>query len=153
MTKKISSPTIIVDTREQRPFDLTFAGVPIVTGTLSTGDYSLQGHEAAGIAIERKSLPDLFGCCGASRERFEREIIRLAEFRFAAIVIEGDLYQIARTPPGHTQMKPRSVLSSIVAWQVRHRVHFVPCPNRAFAARITWRLLERYWRDTTEGKI
>ena len=48
--------TAIIDTREQAPLDL--APLATITGTLSTGDYSVKGLEAV-VAIERKSLPDL----------------------------------------------------------------------------------------------
>ena len=41
------------------------------------------------IAIERKSLNDLFTCCSFERERFERELKALGSFERAAIVIEG----------------------------------------------------------------
>ena len=69
---KARKPTLLVDTREQRP--LYFGeGVPQRRATLPTGDYSVEGCEGL-IAIERKSLGDLFGTVGQGRERFEREI-------------------------------------------------------------------------------
>ena len=101
---------VVIDTREQLPW--TFGGLwsdssarggrrPIVVdqrvATLQQGDYSLVGHESQ-VAIERKSLADLFGTLGQGRERFERELARLAELDRAAIVIEASLGHIFPAP-------------------------------------------------------
>ena len=64
----IEGITAVVDTREQRPLDLT--PLKSVPGTLATGDYSVRGLEHV-VAIERKSLDDLLGCIGRDRARFE----------------------------------------------------------------------------------
>lgn len=92
--------TIVIDTREQSPF--TFEGIrsdacdgggPLVVGfarsTLASGDYSVVGLEEV-VGVERKSLADLYSTIGQHRERFERELARLNEFRFAAVVVEAD---------------------------------------------------------------
>ena len=79
-------PGILIDTREQLPFTFS-ADVQTTVGTLSTGDYSIPGFEDQ-VTIERKSKPDLFGSCGSGRERFKQEWERMAEFRFAVVVIE-----------------------------------------------------------------
>lgn len=69
---------IIIDTREQTPFDFGKFECPVVTDTLATGDYSLTGLEDR-VAAERNSLDDLLGCLiGEGRERFERELVRAA---------------------------------------------------------------------------
>jgi DNA excision repair protein ERCC-4 len=140
--------TIMVDTREQCPF--SFADIvppPLVeVGTLATGDYSVKGLEEQ-ITIERKSLIDAFGTFGSGRQRFERALERMAGLKYAAVVIEADWHQILRNPPPFSQLNPKTVLASAVAWTQRYGVHFWPCPNRAFAERLTYRLLERFWRD------
>ena len=65
------SPTIIIDTREQRP--LTFKHFPSVTACLSEGDYSILGYEGR-FTVERKSIADLVGSVTHDRARFEREL-------------------------------------------------------------------------------
>lgn len=100
---------IVVDTREQLPY--TFDGLHtdrsapggrrrIVVdrriATLQQGDYSLVGHESR-VAVERKSLADLFGTLGQGRERFQRELLRLAGLDRAAIVVESSLEGIFPT--------------------------------------------------------
>ena len=145
---------IIVDTREQTPY--TFASIdpiPIVeVATLKAGDYSLKGFENQ-IAIERKSLLDAFGTFGQGRSRFERELERLSIMRYTSVVIEADWDTIIRTPPARSKLLPKTVIRSIAAWQIRYGVHFTVCPNRAFAEKWTWILLDRFYRDIISGKI
>jgi DNA excision repair protein ERCC-4 len=142
--------TIVIDTREQRPF--TFESVSprpeTLISTLKTGDYSILGYEDR-ICIERKSLADLFGSCGKGRARFENEIVRMAEFEYAAIVAECDWQSILRCPPRRSQLLPKTILASVIAWEQRFGIHFWACPNRAFAEKLTYRILERYYRDQT----
>src|SRR5271167_3689962 len=95
MGRKLMDFVILIDSREQCP--LAFRGVETRDATLKTGDYSC---EAAGVdmrdscAIERKSVDDLLSCIGGQRERFERELERLAQIKFRALVIEGTLTEV-----------------------------------------------------------
>lgn len=145
---------IIQDTREQAPY--TFACItppPLVeVATLTSGDYSIKGLEDH-IAIERKSLIDLFGTVGRGRDRFERELERLAKMRFAAVVIEADLHIIATRPPARSKLHPKVVVRSIAAWSRRYGVHFHDRRNRALAEKWTYILLEGFWKDIQTGKI
>ena len=143
---------IAIDSREQRPF--TFESIDPVPATevvaLRTGDYSLIGHEAE-IIIERKSVTDLFGSCGKGRKRFEKEILRMAAFNYAAIVCEADWQEILRSPPPRSKLSPKVIFSSMIAWEERYKVHFWPCPNRAFAEKVTYRMIERFYTDYKNG--
>lgn len=143
-------PTLIIDTREQKPFTFSsFDPKPqTVIQVLTTGDYSVAGYEDH-ITVERKSLTDLFSSFGQGRDRFEREVQRMSEFRYAAIVCEADWMTIIKNPPPHTRLSPKSILASVVAWQQRYGVHFWACPGRQFAERLTYRILNRYFCDMT----
>lgn len=112
-------------------------------------DYSIEGYESK-VAIERKSIPDLFATLGSRRDRFEAEVCRIGQdAEFAAVVIEGDWNQIL-TWKGHGP-SPHSVHGTITAWQQRYRgTHWMLCPTRAFAEKQTFRMLERFWRDRNE---
>lgn len=160
----VDSPfVVVVDTREQMPFD--FVGIaadakqghaPIavrtVVGTLKSGDYSIQGFEDR-IAVERKSLADLFSTLTSGRARFEREMERLAEMDFAAVVVEASWGDIARGPEHATKVSPRSIAASIIAFQQRFpSVHWVMAGSRTYAAVLTYRTLERFHRDVESGK-
>ena len=152
--------TIAIDTREQHPLqflnykaDANQGYKPLIIRTqtmaLKTGDYSLVGYESR-IAIERKSLSDAYSTFGQDRERFERELERLAAMEFAAVVIEADWGTILNHPPPHTKFTPKSVFRSITAWEIRYGVHFWPCPTRNFAERRVLRTLQRFWLDEQE---
>lgn len=149
--------TVVCDTREQFPY--TFAGllcdradgggpltVPTRRGTLASGDYSLDGYEHR-VAVERKSLADCYSTIGQGRDRFERELARLAALDFAAVVIEADWPTVCSDPPPHTELPPKTVFRSILAWQIRYGVHFLPCGNRRLAEVTTFRLLERFLKE------
>src|SRR5262245_5178714 len=101
MARKEPNPkfpaTILVDSREQCPYtfdailaDSEFGGgwwrVQTARLALPSGDYTLDGY-ASRVAVERKSMSDLFGTIGNGRERFTRELERLAKMNFASIVV------------------------------------------------------------------
>jgi len=140
---------ILQDTREQAPYTFTCITPPpqVERASLSTGDYSLQGYEDQ-ICIERKSLIDAYSTFGQGRQRFQRELSRMASYQFAAVVIEACWDTIVLRPPARSRLNPKTVVSSIAAWCMRYNnVHFWTCPNREFAERFTFRLLERFWKD------
>lgn len=177
---------IVVDTREQLPW--TFQGLfsdtsarggrrPIVVdqrvATLQQGDYSLVGFEHL-VAIERKSLPDLFGTLGQGRDRFERELTRLAELDRAAIVIEAPLGGIFPTscvicsgsgigwdsepcqPCGgsgktsavpHSRLNPKTVFRSYLAWSMDFpTISWHWAESRRLAEVLAFRWLARWHR-------
>jgi ERCC4-type nuclease len=144
---------IVVDTREQIPFDFVGCGCDAVVTVkkLTTGDYSVAGLEDQ-ITIERKSLAYLYGSCGKNgRERFEREIVRMAKFRYAAIVVEEQWGDILCRPPVRSKLPSKCLLASLMAWSVRFGIQIWPCPGVAAATKFTFRLLERFKRDVDTG--
>jgi hypothetical protein len=131
---------IAVDTREQRPYRFPL----FERRSLKTGDYSIVGLEEQ-VAVERKRLEELFTITGRDRERFERELERMADLDFAAIVIEADLPQILRGA-AFTHVSPKAVVGSLVSWSIRYRAHVFFAGDRRHANALTCRLLEKYWR-------
>ena len=130
-------PTIIVDTRETQP--LVFTRLESRRGTLLTGDYSIAGLENL-FSIERKTIGDLVACCvGENRARFERELHRLRGFRFKRLLIIGTEEQILR---GNFQsnIKPKAVLATLTAFEIRYDVPTVFCETPEKAGR----LIERW---------
>lgn len=164
-TPPITCPfTVIIDTREQSPFP--FKGfradakharqvqgqkiipdlyIPTERSGLPTGDYSIQGHESS-IAIERKSLTDLYGTLGSGRDRFERELDRLSKFQVAHVVVESDWMTALRSPPDRAKLSPKSVFRSINAWEQEFpTIHWQFMGSRELAEHKTFRILERFW--------
>lgn len=133
------SYTIVIDTREQLPYTFP-ASQPTTIATLATGDYSVLTLEDR-VAIERKSLPDLFGTVGAGRDRFKRELERMAVMDFAAIVIEATLRGCLKEPPARCEISPRAVVGSLAAWSVRYGVHVLWCENRLYGSAMVGKLL------------
>lgn len=150
--------TVVRDTREQTGYgfasltcDQADGGgpliVPVEVGTLRSGDYSLRGYEDQ-VAVERKSLPDLFGTLGQGRERFERELERLAAFRFAAVVVEATLPEVLLSPPRNSDLNPKTVVRSVLAWQQRvPNVHWWFAGPRPLAEALTFRVLDRFLKE------
>jgi len=149
---------VLVDSREQLPY--SFAGLrgdvregrrPLAIRTevvgLNAGDYSIAGCETE-IAIERKSLADLYHTLGQERRRFEDELERLNALTWAAVVVEATWPEIACDPPQPSRMNPKSVVRSIYAFSMRYpRVHWFPIGERRFAEAATFRLLQRFHFD------
>jgi ERCC4-type nuclease len=130
-------PTLIVDSREK--LALPFSRLQTRRAALQVGDYSIEGLEAL-FAVERKSLDDLAACCGACRERFERQLSNLSQRRFRRLLIVGrttDLSGITRPP----------ILSALGAWEVRFDVPvmWIDTPDRAGALVERWATY--FWRE------
>ena len=138
--------TAIIDTREQAPIDL--APLQAVTGTLSTGDYSVQGLESI-VAIERKSLPDLLACIGQQRNRFDREVQRLLAYPCRAIVVEASWSDLEQGG-WRSQVTPAAALGSVLGW-VALGVPVIMTGDHERAGRYVSRLLftaaRRRWRE------
>jgi DNA excision repair protein ERCC-4 len=133
--------TILIDTREQTP--LVFSGLTTARATLTTGDYScvVDGEDLRdGVAIERKSLSDLLGCIGQSRARFERELSRLAQIRFRALVIEASLSEVA-AGTRYSQLTARQVIGSVMAWVFKYGIAPIFAGDPDSAATVTATLL------------
>ncbi len=143
---KPEAVTAIVDTREQLPLDLT--PLHTVAGTLSTGDYSVQGLEHV-VAIERKSLPDLLGCVGQHRERFDREVQRLLAYPTRAIVVEATWADL-EAGEWRSQVTPAAAIGSVLGW-IAQGVPVVMCGDHERAGRYVGRILftaaRRRWRE------
>lgn len=104
--------TAIIDTREQLPLDLS--PLRMESGTLPTGDYSIKGLEDF-ICIERKSLPDLLGCMGGGRERFERELQRMLAYPTRAVIVEAHWIDL-EIGYWTSKITPASAIGSVLGW-------------------------------------
>ena len=132
--------TVVIDSREQHPY--TF-GRSIIKA-LKSGDYSILGLEDR-ITIERKTKEDAYSSLGAGRARFEKELIRLSEYDYGAIVIESNLDDFLHAP-AYTQMNPKAAMNSLVSWSVRYKVFIFFASDRLHAMALVYRLLEKYFK-------
>lgn len=151
--------SVVIDTREQRPYgfvgilsDAKYGRLPInvktQVSTLKVGDYSIVGHEHE-ILIERKSKADLFASFASQAERDKMDKRFTVMNRGVGIMmIEASLDEICSDPPPHTLVNPRSIIHTYFAWQVRFpRVHWSFWPDRRLAEVATFRFLEHFWDE------
>jgi ERCC4-type nuclease len=165
-TDVLFSLAVLIDRREKSPYPFTGftadekdGGLPlrVLTRTveLCSGDYSLAGLGDE-VAIERKSLEDLFHTLGQARPRFEKELTRLSALSFAAVVVEAELSTILEHPPAESQLSPKVVIWSIMHYQLRFpTIHWWFTPGRRAGEVVTFRLLEafaRRWKAKPSAK-
>jgi len=111
--------TVIVDNREQRPWNL--AQLKMQRGTLYSGDYGILGLND--VALERKTLFDLLGVIGKHRDRFEHELARLAAIPSKAVIVEASFQELAAgrwqekgVYPWQSRMNPKAAMGSVLGW-------------------------------------
>ena len=130
---------IVIDTREQRPWD--FGGYAVVSrGTISAGDYALKGD--AGFAVERKDLNDYVGTIFTGWARFRAELRRMEEFDFPArvVIVEAEWSDILSRRYNHPEIEPHAVLKR-TAELLLDGVAIVFAGNPTAAAGLCWKLL------------
>jgi DNA excision repair protein ERCC-4 len=138
--------TAIIDTREQRPW--TLAPLKTVTLKLDTADYSILGlSEPGGIIVERKSLPDLLGCTGGDRERWEGCLKRMHAYPDRIVIVEASFQSIVmggwinnEMPGVQSRMNPKAVVGSLLGWMAQG-VPFLFCANAEEASVMAARFL------------
>lgn len=156
---------IAVDVQEKIPF--TFEGitdirdgvaVPIHVPTTvmslgpHNGDYSIEEFPDL-VSVERKSTDDALGTFlshGERRERWEKTLSSLAEFPFAAIIIEctfGTLIASAKSRGARSETALRRELHrQLLAWQQDYRIPFIFCDDRRLAEVSAFHVIRRAWR-------
>lgn len=137
----------LIDTREQRPWDLT----PLRSkrATLTTGDYSLVGRDrTGGVTLERKSLSDLLGCISGSRKRFLEVLERMQAYSVRCVIIEDCTWEVFTSGcwGGGYELAPyskvhvNSAVGSVLAWMSRG-IPFLFCETPEVAGRAAARIL------------
>lgn len=141
---------IIIDTRETWPLEFS-PEIRTVRKKLDEGDYSLVGYEDR-ISIERKTLSDLCGSLGKGRERFERELLRLARYEFAAIIIESNWKTIIRGSFPFSRMKPAPIIGSLMSFVLKHGIFPITAENHEIAGILTEKLLLKFEEYARKGQ-
>lgn len=156
----LSELTIIADSREQiNQHILTWLdgkGVQHITRALETGDYSAMLDEETfedEVVIERKAnLDELAGNFTTSRERFEREMIRAkANGIKVFLIIENASWYDILLHNYHSQLKPQSLMASLLSWQVRYNITVMFCRSDETAQLIYSTLYYWAWNRLKRG--
>ncbi|MCG3180461.1 MAG: hypothetical protein BIFFINMI_02822 [Phycisphaerae bacterium] len=143
--------TIVIDTREQAPWDFD---CQTVRAKLDAGDYSVAGLESA-VAVERKSLPDFVHTVIHDVGRFCAELEKLAGYEAACIVVEGDLDRVLRglETAALRGARPESVLGAALWLGLTYGVPVIWCGSRQAARAFTDAYLRMFVRLRVEGGV
>ena len=113
---KTPRPVLLVDTREQHPFDFSrfdgwFAGIQ--KRALQLGDYSIAGMENI-CAVERKDLSDLVHSLTVERSVFVHRLRRIAQVPHRLLVIDAALSQV-KSRYAHSGVDPNRITQAVIA--------------------------------------
>jgi DNA excision repair protein ERCC-4 len=138
-------PTIIIDTREQRPY--TFSeGITTLRSALPAGDYSIAGHETD-FAVERKSLPDYLSTIIHAKTRFHEELRKLRMYDQAFIVVEAGWPDILQGNYERAdRILPQAVLGITLTIMLAYDVPVIMAGDRPSAREIVEKLCLQYAR-------
>jgi len=164
----LSSMTVLVDSREQDTdrarWRYASIGLPVERCVLDYGDYSYNATLPDGrkiydtssrirptVAIERKmDLDELAECFGAGRDRFEREFLRAKSAGAQMwLLVEGGSWENIFDHRYRSQMTPKSLAGSILAFCGRYDLRLIFCSER-MTGRIIRGILERNLKDRLE---
>ena len=138
--KALKTMRILVDTREQ-PTEQSRAryaafGCPYERRKLDFGDYSAEFETEGGvvslsgrIAIERKmGFGEIASNFTRERERFAAEFDRAkAAGGKIILVVEGGNWEMAYRGQYRSQMKPQSLIASLLTWEARYNAPVFIC--------------------------
>jgi ERCC4-type nuclease len=118
--------TIIVDTREQNPFNFSrfrgwFAGIE--RKALTLGDYTIAGLEDVCV-VERKDLSDLVHSCTVDRTAFVNRLQLMSRYPHRLLVVTSPLSQV-KSRYTHTNADPNRMTQFLVAALADLQVPFV----------------------------
>lgn len=141
--------TVVSDSREQVNehilgyFDKN--KIPHLVRKLDVGDYSAMLGENTiehKIAIEKKnSIDEIAGNFTIDRQRFEDEFIRAkAKGTKVFLVIENCSWEDIFLHNYRSKLEPKSLMASLMAWQVRYNISVVFC-KRNDTAKIIYSIL------------
>jgi ERCC4-type nuclease len=113
---KTPRAVLLVDTREQHPFDFSrfepwFAGIE--RKALQFGDYSIAGMEDICL-VERKGLSDLVHSFTAERKVFIHRLRFMAQVPHRLLVIDAALSQV-KSRYSHARTDPNRITQSLIA--------------------------------------
>lgn len=140
--------TIIVDTREQQPWE--FKEHLVAHRKLDTGDYSVEGLEHL-LCIERKKSASEFAT-NIIESRFKDVIMRMEQLKYSFLLLEFDLEDLLIYPIGSTVPKrmwdkvkitPSFLIKNIIELQLNHNIKVMFCGNSSNASKMAEFLMKK----------
>lgn len=141
----MSSLTIFVDTREQKPFEFPRNHKNYIIKRkrkkLPTGDYIPLGfgEPRGGIVVERKSYNDFLACVtkGARLDHFQKQLDRLSKWTRGIVVVEGNLSLCRVGIYSERRWTPLTLLDRVAELQATFGVPIMFLERRAWAELFT----------------
>ena len=143
--------TIIVDTREQQPYD--FSGHKVINQALAVGDYSLSGFEKDGCIVERKSLSDFIGSITTGRDQFMDRLHRMAEYERSWVILEASTSRIDRGQFSYSKVNPNSIFGTIYKIESEIGVSVILADTYRLGQAACLGLLYQYYQKKRSNKI
>ena len=147
----MSEFTIIVDTREQKPW--SFENHAIANTKLDTGDYSIEGLEHI-LCIERKrNVAEIAN--NITEDRFKDVIDRIKTYKFPFILLEFNINDVLRYPIGSTipkklwskiRISPQYIMKHLIDMQVENNIHVIFCGDSSNAEKIALSIMRRVYK-------
>lgn len=153
---RIVTPTVIIDTREIRPFPFNGTGFKTKSKRMRTGDYTLVGLENR-LCIERKgSVEELYSnLCGSDKERRRQLSVfeRMQEFQHRYLVLEASASDLLHPNP-YMAIPPTSFLNTFLDTVTRFNLTPIFLGRRSGRSlQVFYSLLNTIWKQWCEGVI
>ena len=142
--------TIIVDTREQMPWEFGYHTTS--KQKLDTGDYSIQGFESL-FTIERKmSVSEIAN--NITENRFKDVLERLSKIPHAFMIMEFSIEDIYNFPVGSDvpkrlwdklRVKGHYIMKVLLEAQLNHNIHILFCGDSDNAEKTAVSLMKRIY--------
>jgi hypothetical protein len=153
-----------VDTREQPTANLEKRLKylePYARETLNAGDYTAKTLLPDGtwfyvpVAIERKmSLTEVAGNMTRERERFRAEFNRAREHGTKLwLLIEQASWEAAYAGAYRSQMKPQSLIASLLTWSARYGCHVLLCDRPETGGKLIRDILHYEMREALDRMV
>ena len=148
MTNIQSDFTIIIDTREQQPWD--FDSYSKINAKLDTGDYSIEGLENI-VAIERKKIVSEFAN-NITESRFTDVVMRMSEIKYSFLLLEFNLEDVLIYPIGSTvpkrmwdkiKISPAFILKNLLDLELKHNISVHFCGGSSNAEKLAETILKK----------
>jgi hypothetical protein len=150
--------TIIVDTREQKPWLL--ANNAKANVKLDTGDYSIQGLENV-LAIERKrNVAEVAN--NITEKRFVDVVDRLSKMKYSFILLEFDMEDVIRYPIGSDipkrlwnkiRISPAFIIKHLTDLQIDHNIKIIFCGNSKNAEQIALSIMRKVFKLEQKDEV
>lgn len=141
---------IIIDTREQHPWEFTHLDKTVAK--LDTGDYSLKGLENM-FCIERKGNVSEFAT-NITEKRFKDVIDRMRQIPYAFLLLEFDLDDVLVYPVGSNipkkmwdklKITPKFLLKHLTELQILHNIKVVFCGDASNAEKMAITIMRKIY--------